>query len=64
MPTHLLPKEILNWAKNDDMPDNLLDLFIECRVNITMDDLKIKLNRLTFKVTDTAQTTTTQPVDR
>lgn len=62
MPTHLLPKEILDWARADSMPDNALDQFIESRVKLIIDDLKIKLNGLTVEETDTAQTATSTPL--
>lgn len=39
MPTHLLPVEILEWARSDSMPENGLDIFIEKRVNLTIDEL-------------------------
>ena len=55
MPTHLLPKEILKWARANDMPPNALDLFIEERVEAVIEDLKAKLRGLTFDVIDTRQ---------
>ncbi|MBI3235819.1 MAG: hypothetical protein HYZ42_17575 [Bacteroidetes bacterium] len=62
MPTHLLPKEILEWVRTASMPDNALDMFIESRVDLVIDDLKKKLSGLAVEVTDTAQTTTAKPV--
>lgn len=56
MPTHLLPKEILEWARNDIMPANALGIFIEKRVELIIDDLKKKLSIPNFDVIDTKQT--------
>jgi hypothetical protein len=57
MPNHLLPKEILEWARTNDMPPNALDIFIEKRVDAVIEDLKNKLQELTFDVVDTKQPT-------
>ncbi len=43
MPTHLLPKEILEWARSDNMPLNALDIFINKRAEMIIDDLIKKL---------------------
>ena len=59
MPAHLLPKEILEWARNNNMPSNALDIFIEKRVELIIDDLKKKLPNLSFDVIDTKQTSNT-----
>jgi uncharacterized protein with ParB-like and HNH nuclease domain len=56
MPTHLLPNEILQWARDDSMPDNALDLFIESRVRLTIDELKGKMTGISVEETDTSQT--------
>jgi len=56
MPTHLLPKEILEWARTNNMPPNALDIFIEKRVELIIDDLKKKLPISKFDVIDTSQT--------
>lgn len=57
MPSHLLPKEILEWARDNDMPPNALDLFIEKRVEMVIEDLKKSLQGQTFDVVDTKQQT-------
>lgn len=59
MPTHLLPIEVLVWARNDNMPSNALDIFIEKRVDLIIDDLKRKLPNFSFNVMDTKQTSNT-----
>ena len=55
MPTHLLPTNLLEWARADDMPDNALDQFIESRVSAIIKDLRIKLSGLTFDEIDTME---------
>jgi hypothetical protein len=57
MPTHLLPKEILEWARANDMLPNALDFFIEKRIEAVIEDLKGKLQGQTFDVVDTKQVT-------
>ena len=44
LPTHLLGKEILEWARSGVMPDNGLELFIESRINNIITVIKEKLN--------------------
>jgi hypothetical protein len=56
MPSHLLPEEILEWARKASMPNNALDIFIDRRVDLIIDDLKKKLSGLTVEIIDTAQT--------
>lgn len=53
MPTHLLPQEILKWARADNMPDNALDIFIEKRVDLIIEDLRKKLPINNFDIIDT-----------
>ncbi|MBI4679884.1 MAG: DUF262 domain-containing protein [Nitrospirae bacterium] len=57
MPTHLLPVEIMEWVRADSMPDNALDIFIEKRVDLIIDNLKMKLPIHNFEVIDTELTT-------
>ena len=54
MPIHFLPMEILEWARTDIMPDKALDIFIEKRVDLIIDDLKKKLPIQNFEAIDTA----------
>lgn len=54
MPTHLLPSEILEWSRVDSMPENALDVFLENRVDLIIEDLKKKLPLPNFEVIDTA----------
>ncbi len=55
MPTHLLPEQILTWAREETMPDNALDIFIEQRVTLIIEDIRRKLSGIEFEVIDTAQ---------
>lgn len=51
--THLVPLEILEWARKGKMPDNGLDIFIEKRIDLIINNLQQKLAGLTFDVADT-----------
>ncbi len=55
IPSHLLSKEIIDWARNGTLPDNAIDQFIESRVTNILTDLKIKLNGVTFDEIDTME---------
>lgn len=56
MPTHLLPAEILEWARAASMPDNALDIFIEKRISLIIEDLTKKLLGQNIEVIDTSAT--------
>lgn len=51
--SHLLPKQILQWSKIDEMPPNALDGFIEDRVDCVINELKKQLEGITVDVIDT-----------
>jgi len=53
MPTHLLPIEILEWARSASMPANSLDIFIENRINLIIENLKSKIPVQNFEIIDT-----------
>jgi len=53
--SHLLPSDILTWARIDEMPDNALDIFIDTRIDYIINDLKQKLQAVKFEVIDTAE---------
>lgn len=55
MPSHLLPRELLEWVRAEEMPENAIDLFMEARVNNILVDLKAKLNGITFDEIDTME---------
>ena len=56
MPSHLLPSEILDWARNGNMPSNALDIFIERRLTLIIEDIKRKLDGLSIEEIDSRQT--------
>jgi hypothetical protein len=56
MPIHLLPAEILEWARAASMPDNALDIFIEKRISLIIEDLTKKLLGQNIEVIDTSAT--------
>jgi hypothetical protein len=53
--SHLLPMEIIEWARMEKMPDDALDQFIEKRVEIIIDELKNNLEGISFEVIDTQE---------
>ena len=53
IPTHLLPMEILEWARTASMPFNALDIFIEKRIDLIIEDLNKKLSGQIIEVIDT-----------
>ncbi|WP_262493761.1 GmrSD restriction endonuclease domain-containing protein [Niastella koreensis] len=54
MPGHFLPSKIMQWARNNDMPTNALDIFVEERLTLILDNLKQKLSGITFEEFDTS----------
>lgn len=50
---HLLPEEILKWARKEELPENALDLFIERRADKIIDKLRAKITLAEFEVIDT-----------
>jgi hypothetical protein len=53
--THLMPMDILAWARREEMPDNALDHFIEGRIDLIIADLRRKLSGISFDVIDTKE---------
>jgi hypothetical protein len=53
--SHLLPQELLDWARMDKMPDDALDQFIEKRINLILEELKIQLQGINFEIIDTKE---------
>ncbi len=53
MASHYLSKEILEWARAEQMPENALDQFIEKRVDSILTELRDKLTGIRFEVIDT-----------
>lgn len=50
---HLMPIDILQWSRLDEMPENSLDIFIEKRIDNIIVTLKNKINVEEFEVIDT-----------
>jgi hypothetical protein len=53
--SHLLPKQILTWARMDEMPSNALDQFMEERVELVIEELKRQLSGINIEVIDTKE---------
>jgi hypothetical protein len=53
LPTHFLSDELLSWARQDKLPNDALDSFIDSRVDNIISDLELKLGDIPFKVIDT-----------
>jgi hypothetical protein len=53
--TNLVPLEILEWAREDEMPEDALDQFIERRIDLMIEELRDKLPGVTFDVIDTKE---------
>ncbi len=59
--THLIPKAILDWCRDDELGHKYLDEFIEKRIKIFEELLKEELDGITFNVIDSrAQDTNVQ----
>ena len=52
---HILPIELLQWARLDSMPSDALDQFIEKRVDLVIDELKKNMDGVNIEVIDTKQ---------
>lgn len=55
--SHLSSPQLIDWSKQESMPENALDLFIEDRVSIIIEKLRAILAGINFEVIDTAATT-------
>lgn len=53
--SHLLPKQLLKWARMNEMPDDALDQFIETRIEMVLQELKNQLEGITLEVIDTKE---------
>lgn len=56
--SHLLPIELIEWARMETMPDNALDQFIEARVELIISELKTQLEGIDFEILDTMENKT------
>lgn len=55
--SHLLSPKLIEWSKQENMPENALDLFIEDRVFNIIERLKAILDGVNFEVIDTQEST-------
>ena len=53
--THLIPNNILKWVRNNNLPENALDQFIDLRVEAIINELKSILVDINFEVIDTQE---------
>jgi len=53
--SHLIPEQVLEWSSLPEMPENALDLFIEQRIDLIIEQLKSKLNEIKFEIIDTRE---------
>lgn len=52
---HFLPSELLEWSRQDNMPPDALDQFIEKRVDLIIEELKRVLSGVNIEIIDTKQ---------
>ncbi|MBE9000892.1 DUF262 domain-containing protein [Nostoc sp. LEGE 12447] len=55
--SHLIPTTILEWSRANALPENALSIFIEERINLLLDALKLKLEGIEFNVFDMSNRT-------
>ncbi|MBG1266280.1 DUF262 domain-containing protein [Nostoc sp. WHI] len=55
--SHLIPTIILEWSRADALPEHALSIFIEERVNLLLEALRLKLEGIEFNVFDMANRT-------
>jgi hypothetical protein len=52
---HLVPLDVLEWARAEKMPENALDTFLEKRIDLILDALREKMDGIQFDVVDTRE---------
>ncbi|MEH1873424.1 GmrSD restriction endonuclease domain-containing protein [Nostoc sp.] len=55
--SHLIPTIILEWSRADKLPEHALNIFIEKRVNLLLEALRLKLEGIEFNAFDTGDRT-------
>lgn len=50
--SHLIPTIILEWSRANALPENALAIFIEQRINLLLEALRLKLEGIEFNVFD------------
>ncbi|HIP34179.1 MAG TPA: DUF262 domain-containing protein [Bacteroidia bacterium] len=53
--THMIPNDILEWVRQENVPDDALDRFIDLRVDVIISELKEILEDISFEVIDTQE---------
>lgn len=53
--SHILPAQLLDWARLEKMPSDALDQFIESRVGLVINELRNVLAGVSFDVIDTKE---------
>ncbi len=53
--SHLLPEEIIQWARMEEMPKDALDQFIEVRIELIIEELRSQLDDINIEVMDTKE---------
>lgn len=51
--THLIPNVVVEWARSEHMPDNALEIFIEKRLDLILEQLRKYLGDIPFESIDT-----------
>ena len=51
--THLLPDAIIEWAREDQLPHDALDTFVDARLDLVIEQLRRYLTDINIKVIDT-----------
>jgi hypothetical protein len=53
--SHMIPTNLLDWSRMEEMPDNALDQFIEQRIDLIISELKETLSGVNFEEIDTKE---------
>lgn len=53
--SHILPNELLEWSRLESMPDDALDQFIEKRVDMIIEELRMMMSGVNIEVIDTKE---------
>ena len=53
--SHMIPVNLLDWSRMENMPDNALDQFIEQRIDIIIGELREILSDINFDEIDTKE---------
>ena len=56
MPEHFLPKELVEWVKDEKLPEDAINTFIEKRIDLIEAEVRKKLSGIAFQEIDTRVT--------